>query len=349
MNYDKKSLKILVDACRRNGLSPIMSHDFITTAWPECVSLRRVEQIMKELQSTGDDVPQSEKEETRGRPRLARTAENIAIVKDCITQHPNWSLDILENELDISSSTIHRILREELGLVWKIARWIPHLLTDAQKAKRVDMCKEVLKVLRRRSSMSRIIVVDEKIVYHTPIGTKNTNAAWITPGGDQPTIARRTQFDHKTMVVVAITFTGKVHSHCMLKGETIDSDAYIRFIEEVFRKFSRHVEPLTPSTAILMHDNARVHVSAKTQQFLAASGISVLNQPPYSPDVNALDRFAFTFLERKRKDITFADSNEVNTFVADTLKTLSLDRLKHEYETLQQDLKEIINKGGDYL
>jgi urease accessory protein UreH len=344
MEYDKSSLRFLIETCRRNEFSAKQTHEFINTAWPEAVSLRRVQQIHAEL-----EAGKEKKEDARGRPRSSRTDENISRVDACVVENPCCCIEFIAEETGIPWTTVRRILVEDLGLEWRIARWLPHKLTDDQKTARVTLCKEMLQTLKKRGSMARTVVIDEKIVYHDPVNNKEINAAWISPNDDQPVVYRRTQFSPKTMVVAAMSFTGKVHVKLVKKGETINSDAYITFLREVFHNFSRHKEPLHTDNILLIHDNARVHTSTAVREFLLSRGVTVLHQPPYSPDTNALDRFAFRAVEEKRHRRTFSTAVEVENHVTDVLKCFSSERLQHEFSELVDDLQSIMNCGGEYL
>ena len=48
-----------------------------------------------------------------------------------------------------------QILHEDLGLIKKSARWVPKLLTDAQKDERVRTCKQFTAAIRRDSMHRR--------------------------------------------------------------------------------------------------------------------------------------------------------------------------------------------------
>lgn len=54
-------------------------------------------------------------------------------------------IEIAQN-LDISSSTVCRRMKS-LGYTLKLSRWVPHLLTPAQKEKRVAFCRKLLDML----------------------------------------------------------------------------------------------------------------------------------------------------------------------------------------------------------
>jgi uncharacterized ferritin-like protein (DUF455 family) len=46
---------------------------------------------------------------------------------------------------------MHSILRDDLGLVKKSARWVPKLLNEDQKQESVRTCKEFVAAIQRRS------------------------------------------------------------------------------------------------------------------------------------------------------------------------------------------------------
>ena len=54
--------------------------------------------------------------ERSGRPATQRTPENIAKVESIISQNPRSSIRTIGRQLGMSSSTVHRILREDLKL-----------------------------------------------------------------------------------------------------------------------------------------------------------------------------------------------------------------------------------------
>ena len=74
----------------------------------------------------------------RGRPLSARNERNIALVKSLIDEDPHSTIRELSEACDLSIGTIHSILHEDLQMRNLAARWVPHLLTDEQKKRRVD-------------------------------------------------------------------------------------------------------------------------------------------------------------------------------------------------------------------
>ncbi|CAG0884413.1 unnamed protein product [Darwinula stevensoni] len=92
----------------------------------------------------------------------------------------------------------------------------------------------------------------------SPVNNKKINAGWVPPDDNQPMVCCQTQFSPKTVIVAAMSFIGKVHVEHVEKGQSINSDAYIHFLQTVFHNFSRHHDPLQSEDILLIPDIAHV-------------------------------------------------------------------------------------------
>ena len=77
----------------------------------------------------------------KGSTKTARTPQNIASVEDIILRDRRVTMSEIEEETQIPHSTVHRIVTEDLGLSKKSARWVPRLLTEDMKKKRIEASK----------------------------------------------------------------------------------------------------------------------------------------------------------------------------------------------------------------
>ena len=190
-----------VETERRNGLSPTAIHQKIDVAWGEgLISLRSVQIWCRSGDACGGDVTFTHGQGA-GRPRSSRTEENVNDVKDLVSHCPHLSIEEIADLTDMSSTTIFRILHEDLHMKSVIGRWVPHYLTEEQKEKRMNYAMNILKVLNRKDVRSRLIVTDEKWVYQGTIGTKNVHRRWVAADGDteeRTVTARRTICDAST-------------------------------------------------------------------------------------------------------------------------------------------------------
>ena len=70
-------------------------------------------------------------------PRCGRPAVVMCSVKepvkDIINRDKRTTVREIADKLDISVSTVHGILREELGMSKVSARWVPRLLQDSER------------------------------------------------------------------------------------------------------------------------------------------------------------------------------------------------------------------------
>ena len=71
------------------------------------------------------------------RPKSEMTKMNVDAVKSMVTEDARYTVLDIAKSLGMSSGTVHKILTEELNLQKISTRWVPHLLTDEQKEKRV--------------------------------------------------------------------------------------------------------------------------------------------------------------------------------------------------------------------
>ena len=62
---------------------------------------------------------------------------------------------------------------------------------------------------------------------------------------------------------------------------------------------------------MLLLDNAPAHSALHVRQFLAQKMVTVLDHPPYSPDLAPVDFFLFLHLKAAIKGACFADVNAI--------------------------------------
>jgi transposase len=77
---------------------------------------------------------------------------------------------------------------------------------------------------------------------------------------------------------------------------------------------------------ILQHDNAPEIPSLRVSQFLAGKGISVMDHPPYSPDLAPADFWLLPKLKSVRKGKRFSDVEDIKSSVKKHLDRHSSSR-----------------------
>lgn len=136
-----------------------------------------------------------EDDERVGRPVTETTSENIEQVRDIINIDPHITVDELQAQTDLSHGTIQRIISDHLNLRKITARYVPKQLTDSQRAKRVQICKENLaKFESGACRLCDVVTGDESWFKHKQIGRKASNAAWVARRDPPPTVVRESRF-----------------------------------------------------------------------------------------------------------------------------------------------------------
>ena len=85
------------------------------------------------------------------------TKMNVDAVKSMVTEDARYTVLDIAKSLGMSSGTVHKILTEELNLQKISARWVPHLLTDEQKEKRVKLSKNLFKKFKKCDKRKYVI------------------------------------------------------------------------------------------------------------------------------------------------------------------------------------------------
>jgi len=57
---------------------------------------------------------------------------------------------------------VQRILTEDLHKQWKHTKWVPHTLSESNKALRVERCQELIDSFTSRICKSNLVTIDEK-------------------------------------------------------------------------------------------------------------------------------------------------------------------------------------------
>ena len=88
--------------------------------------------------------------------------------------------------------------------------------------------------------------------------------------------------------------------------EKINADEYLKLVKEV-------IEPeleASPRTLTFMQDNAPAHKAKKVMEYFAQKGISVLNWPPQSPDLNPIELIWAIIKEKLYSENSFPNTKD---------------------------------------
>ena len=116
--------------------------------------------------------------------------------------------DIGQN-VGISLSMVHLILKMHLKVPKIFARWVPHLLTDEQNRQRDNLAKNMLQMFQTcdKKQFANVVTGDENWIYYFEPVRKFSNNILASKHSRRPIIAKRSLSARK--VWNAIFFSGE--------------------------------------------------------------------------------------------------------------------------------------------
>ena len=111
-----------------------------------------------------------------GRPLSAFSEDDVTAVKHLLDEDARYTVDEISESLIINSSEVFMILKQRLGLRKICARWVPHLLSQAEKDRRVKIASELLQIYNGCDDkrLCEIVTGDETwISFFEPVGKEN--------------------------------------------------------------------------------------------------------------------------------------------------------------------------------
>jgi transposase len=195
------------------------------------------------------------------------------------------------------------------------------------------------------------VTIDESWFDLHPKASKCDSRVWVSRDESRPKIPKMVPNVPKTMLLLAFTTEKKFYIEGTCKGETVNSLRYIQFIENMLSAFRKNYTlSLKQSEMIVIQDNAKPHCSKETMTFFKKKAVTLLKQPPYSPDFNQCDRWLFRYLkhEMKMKENIYTDEKDLLNDARKKLKQLSEERLKNELLKLKEHCVKVESLNGDY-
>ena len=284
-----------------------------------------------------------------GRPKTAVTKANIQRVQDLVEENPHITYAEIEAETSLHPPAIKEILHESLNLRKLASRWIPRQLTDAQKQKRVECCRENLKLLSEgKLRICDIFTGDESWIYHRKIESRQSSASWVKPGQKPKAVVKRGQFEPKSMFSIFFRSTGVVHIDCAEKGEKINNQYYI---ENCLKPVVTALESDRPKCGTknlkILHDNARPHVHENVNNFLTEHGIGIIRHPPYSPDLAPCDFWLFSLI--KSQLVTHPNAQSLKKQITEIVGAIDKKEYGKTFEKWKERMQHCINNEGSYF
>lgn len=166
----------------------------------------------------------------KGRP-VGISDAVIQRVSDVIKADRRQTVRELAGLIGISKSSVQRIMSEELGMSRVCARWVPRLLSEEQRQRRVrDSCTFIRQYERDRNFLDKIITMDETWAHYFEPEGKKQSSIWKTPDTPPALKAKSVKSMGKIMFMVFMDNKGIILTHVVPPGQTVNADYYSKVI-----------------------------------------------------------------------------------------------------------------------
>jgi hypothetical protein len=143
---------------------------------------------------------------------------------------------------EIARESVHRIVTEHLQKRKVSAWWVPHKLSDEQKAQRKETATLLLSRFQQEGDpfLRRIVAIDQTWIRDFEPELKSQSAQWKHPSSPRPSKCRRQHSKVKQMVIVAFDHEGVIATDRVPVGVSVTAGYYATlFVRNCARKFDR--------------------------------------------------------------------------------------------------------------
>ena len=175
--------------------------------------------------------------------------------------------------------------------------------------------------------------------------------SWVKPG--QPSTSTAKQEWHQDKIVLCIWWDqlGLVYYELLASGQTIDGPLY----RQQLNRLSQALCDKRPQYAerhekvILLHDNARPHISKTVKQKLEQLKWDVLLQPPYSPDLAPSDYHLFRSMQHGLAEQKLSSVDDIKKWLDFWIASKDQEFFRHGIRMLPQRWEKVVAFDGQYF
>jgi len=276
------------------------------------------------------------------------TENSIETVREFIKNQPKSSLKFMEIELNISKTSIYRILTEHLGLQKVCARFVPHKLTDVQKLLRIQHSKDIIEEAKKDPNFPRLWLVTKRGVFNM---IPKRNARVLNGRRRTSRNPKNRAWRSQKWLICFYDSKGIVHKEFVPPGQNVNAVFYLgvrlkRLVRRIRRVWPEYRED---GSWRLLHDNAPSHRSTLVSDYLTKNHILTINHSPYSPDMAPCDFYLFGEMHLSMKGKRYEDVEAIQKAWTGILAAIPGNELKHSFDMLLDHAKRCIKAEGDYF
>lgn len=304
-----------------------------------------------------------EDKEGRGRPS---DFDDQALLT-AVEEDESLTTRMLAADFNVDQSTIVRRLKK-LGKVWKLAGWVPHELSDNNKADRVRIFTDLLQRNQQTPFLKNLVTGDESWLLFKNVKRKKV---CVSPSVSPKGIPKAAHCK-KAMWCVWWDRSGIIHWEIISNGIcywfndadeqqqwrildkngkrqfNINSDVYLAQLDRLHGVIEAK-RPRKKNHIVFHHDNARPHVERRVVEFIANKGWDLLPHPPYSPTEAPTDYHINRSLKNWQKTKIYDDLDDLVADVKAWIASKNRDFFARGIDRLPSKWEAVIEVDGEYV
>lgn len=268
-------------------------------------------------------------------------------LEELLDEDPCQTLIELGKSLQVDDTTVSKRLKA-LGMIQKQGHWVPYELKPRDIERRYLMCELLLERQKRKGFLHRIVTGDEKwIKYDNPKRKKS----WGKPGHASTSYAKPNIHGSKLLLCIWWDQQGVIYYELLKPNETITADRYRLQLEHLSQalKDKRPEYQRRHDKVILLHDNARPHVSKSVKTYLESLKWEVLPHPPYSPDIAPSDYYLFRSMAHGLADQHFQTYADTKNWIDTWISSKDVSFFRRGIQMLPERWGKVVSNDGQYF
>lgn len=278
-----------------------------------------------------------------------RNEEFINRLEELVQQDPSQSTRILASKLNVSATTIRRAIHEDLRC--KSYRLKLHqMLSDNMKIKRLERSSLLLSSLKGKASGRIRLFSDEKI-FCLDAKVNRQNDRWIVKDVKDVPVIGRTKHPSSVHVLMVISSEGHVMPPFFFeKGQAVNTEVYLNVLKDHVKPWIIKIVGNRPY--VFQQDGAPAHTSRRVQDWMANNFDMFWSKdlwPPSSPDLNPLDYYLWSVLERESNKYSHNTIEALRTAISEAVTNISTDHVINACSRFRSRLEAVIEAKGEWI
>ena len=255
--------------------------------------------VIRVIQQHEDAGNADEPGSSTGRPRTARTATLVSAIRQKVRRNPERQIRKLSRDHSVGVTTMHRLVKEDLGLKSLKKTEVP-MLTRAAKQRRLDRAATLLHTIEATGT-DNVVYSDEKQFCISQQLNRQNDRVLAPSRNDIPAgvaAVERQKSAASVMVWAAVSAGWKSELVFLPQGTKITAAIYQEHVlngpvlNAARNQFRRQ-------KWIFTQDGAPSHTAQSSRRWFQDNKVPLLeNWPPSSPELNPMDFYVWDALQR---------------------------------------------------